>query len=96
VRNINADQGLVLRNLAVLNAQIFRLIVQVGFSYIFPSFNFISEKISDSYLGWVKKSPMVCNISLFVDRFKKLYKQLLDRDGHFGTDASLSSKYLEI
>lgn len=32
VQNINPDQGLALRNPAVLNAQMFRLIVQVGFS----------------------------------------------------------------
>jgi hypothetical protein len=64
--------------------------------YLFPSFNFIESKIKDpSWNGAVEDKNDVINYSVFLDRLKKLCKQLLGKNrGRFGTHSCRKTGYL--
>jgi hypothetical protein len=64
--------------------------------YIFPSFNFLKEVAArKDWDGAVTEEADIIPYSTFLDRFKKLCKQLLDPDrGPFGTHTCRKTAYL--
>jgi hypothetical protein len=70
-------------------------LTKIRSGYLFPSFSFLCEKIGNSdWNGSVYDISDVISYSTFLDRFKKLCKSLLDRDGPFGTHTCRKTAYL--
>jgi hypothetical protein len=70
-------------------------LTKIKTGYLFPSFTFLQENIGNAeWNGSVPEFDNVIHYSTFLDRFKKLCKNLLERDGPFGTHTCRKTAYL--
>jgi hypothetical protein len=83
-------------NLCPINALLAWLsLSKIKGGFIFPSFTFISQNFGEAHWdGTVKEKEDVMQYSTFLDRLKKICKQLLDRSGPFGTHTCRKTGYL--